>query len=149
MPTDTTRARAEAARAEAEADFLPWVNTAQRETWILGYMVGQRAGAEPLRDKIEMMEVGVAAGDDVTHIMWCEECGRYGDCREGCPTDIRDDATKPLIEALRRLEWIGDDWIGSELKHFCPDCRRGKEWGHMDNCGLAAALHARGPDNAD
>lgn len=59
-----------------------------------------QAAVKLLRDKIDEMEVGVAAGDDVRNIMWCAQCGRYGDARDGCPRDMRDEAERRGWDAM-------------------------------------------------
>lgn len=60
------------------------------------------------------------------------------------------DENDALVEVLRRMEWRGlETSYGPDMIRLCPDCQHGKQFGHADNCGLDAALHARGPDDAD
>lgn len=53
-------------------------------------------------------------------------------------------ACKPLLDVLRAVEWVDNDWTGAK---FCPSClqKHGDDggYGHLSTCALAAAL--RGP----
>lgn len=43
-----------------------------------------------------------------------------------------------LLEALRAIEWSGDSFQG--FASVCPDCVGREDSGHVDDCGLAAAI---------
>ena len=107
-----------------------------------------RADAEEiarLMDTISILKIGVAAGDDVEHVGWCDECKRYMDVRVGCLADIRHGSEeiarlKSDMQALNinRDFWkAGDEANLAEIDQFKGIVNRGVSRAHKDTTEIA------------
>lgn len=69
------------------------------------YHEDREAEIARLTNTIGILKIGVAAGDDVEHVGWCDTCARYMDVRVGCLVDIHEDD----VEEIARLKVDRDE----------------------------------------
>ncbi len=97
-----------------------------------------------LKEDRDMMLAGVAAGDDPTHIGWCEQCQRYMDDRAGCPTDNHDDRTSLQAHSLDSWTAEHEPWLTRQsLRIGRAAFRSGYEAGQQAAAAEAEALNSK------